>query len=647
MVTRALSLLRPGGVLILRTHGGACIESVVITRSVQIVGDVGPDVFGPYTHAAFPLAHAVLVAPPGQPCISVAPGVRAVSLRGLVINAPDAGGAPCIQARDAAVEVRDSVIRYLGLGSAINVEGGIMLLKNLGVAARTPAPAVISEGADVKFEDLRIATTQIGLLVEPGPGESQLTRVFARALDGGLHDDAHPTTGLMVRGGAPSGHVDVLDAVMLGFSNGARFDHDVKADLRYGHIGWSRVGVLTEGLVGVRGMTIGAAEVGVYVRSGAARVILNRIYGVRYAAIFADPGARVWAAGNWVYPGPDCGFFRDPRYNATGQACRPWTELPEGLRAGPAYAGSFQDGWSEWNYDWGYDSQTDAWRTGPGAGPGPGPGPGFGAGAGPGPGSGPGFGAGAGPGGGPGPGFGAGPGPGPGPGSGPGFGAGPGPGGGPGSGFGAGAGPGPGSGPGFGAGAGPGGGPGPGFGAGPGPAPVLVQAQALVRAQVRGEAPVQASVRAQAPVLVRAQALVRAQVRGEAPVQASVRAQAPVLVRAQASVRAQVRGEAPVQASVRAQAPVRVRVQASVRAQVRGEAPVQASVRAQAPVQAQASVQAPVQAPAPVQALEAQAQGQAQGSAPTAARRARRATIYWSQGSRPTRRRAGVRSRRR
>ena len=52
----------------------------------------------------------------------------------------------------------------------------------------------------------------------------------------------------MVRAGGPQGHVDVLDAVMLGFALGARFDHDVSADLRYGRIGWSTIGVLTEGL---------------------------------------------------------------------------------------------------------------------------------------------------------------------------------------------------------------------------------------------------------------------------------------------------------------------------------------------------------------------------------------------------------------
>jgi hypothetical protein len=366
-IERALSLLRPGGILVLRTHGRACREPIYIFRSVQIVGEGGPQLFAAgYDRAAFPLARAVLLPPPGVPCITVAPGVHAVSIRGLVINAPAAQGTACIQARDADVEVSDTIIRYEGLGSAINVEGGGLRLKNLGIAARTPAPAVISEGADVSFEDVRIATTQMGMLVEPGPGDSHLVRVFARALDGGSPDDAHPTTGLMVRGGDRCGHIDVVDAVMLGFSTGVRFDHDVKADLRYGRISWARVGVLTDGAVGVKSMTIGASEVGVYVRSGFAKIILNRIYGVHYAAIFADPGAKVWAEANWVYPGPDCGFLRDPRYNATGQLCRPWGELPEVLRSDAPYAGRFEDGWSEWNYDWGYDWRGDGWRSGPG-----------------------------------------------------------------------------------------------------------------------------------------------------------------------------------------------------------------------------------------------------------------------------------------
>jgi hypothetical protein len=140
----------------------------------------------------------------------------------------------------------------------------------------------------------------------------------------------------------------------------------VKADLRYGRIGFSVIGVLNEGITGVRGMTIGASEVGVYARAGFTSVVQNRIYGVKFAAIFADPGAKVWAQGNWVYPGPDCGFLGDQAYNATGQACRPWSELPDALGSAPPYAGQFQDGWSEWNYDWGYDWRVDPWRTGPG-----------------------------------------------------------------------------------------------------------------------------------------------------------------------------------------------------------------------------------------------------------------------------------------
>jgi hypothetical protein len=222
MISRALRVLRPGGTLILRTHGGACIESVFISRPVQIVGDAGPAWFGGYTRLPFPRMRAVLVAPPGQPCITVAPGVPAVSLRGLVINAPGSGGSACIQARATDLEVRDSIIRYDGGGPAISVQGGVLRLTNLAIAARTPAPAVVAQGVGVNFQDVRIAATQIGMLLEPGPGESRLARVFARSLAGGVFDEAHPTTGLIVRGGADRSHVDVVDSVLLGFALGAR-----------------------------------------------------------------------------------------------------------------------------------------------------------------------------------------------------------------------------------------------------------------------------------------------------------------------------------------------------------------------------------------------------------------------------------------
>jgi hypothetical protein len=365
-IDRAIHHLRPGGTLILRTHGRACAEPIYITRSVQIVGEAGPDWFEGWGDHAPTGFKAVLNAAPGQPCIDVAPGVRQVSIRGLVINAQGAGNAPCIQAHDAELDIRDTVIRYDGEASAIHVEGGLLRLKNMGIAARTPAPAIVSEGADAGFEDVRIAATQIGLMIEPGPGTTRLLRVYARSLAGHDGDDGHPTTGLIVRGGSGRGDVSVTDTVLLGFSNGARFDHDVEGEMRYGRIGWSKVGVLTDGQFAVKGVTIGASEVGIYARSGETKVLRNRIHGVKYAAIYADNGAKVWAEANYVYPGQDCGFFSDQRYNAVGQECRPWTELPDYLRSDRPYEGAFNDGWSEWRYDWGYDYRADSWRAGPG-----------------------------------------------------------------------------------------------------------------------------------------------------------------------------------------------------------------------------------------------------------------------------------------
>lgn len=370
-IDRAIRHLRVGGTLVLRSHGRrTCNESIYVTRSVEIVGEAGADGFGDWDggrrERAYPAAKAVLNAPPGQPCISIAPGVHAVSIRGLVINAPEGGGAACIQAHDAEVEIRDTVLRYEGAAPAISVSGGTLRMKHVGLSARTPAPAIVSEGADSNLEDIRLAATQLGLMIEPGPSQTRLLRVYARALDGGSADETHPTTGLMVRGGSGRGEVSVTDTVLLGFSTGARFDHDVVGEMRYGRIGWAKVGVLTDGQFAIKGVSIGASEVGVYARSGETKVIRDRIHGVRYAAIFADNGAKVWAEANYVYPGQDCGFFNDRAYNTTGQECRPWTELPDYLRADRPYEGRFEDGWSEWRYDWGYDWRADSWRTGPG-----------------------------------------------------------------------------------------------------------------------------------------------------------------------------------------------------------------------------------------------------------------------------------------
>ena len=137
---RALASLKPGGTLILRANGAACLDSLVITKPVTIQGDGGAPVRGwrlgwneSARRTRTEILEKVENAPvsfrgrPGSPCmvIDVAPSLRGqVVLRDLVIEQKKAGGEACIYAHNSDVRIESSVIVYAGEGSAVYLDGG-------------------------------------------------------------------------------------------------------------------------------------------------------------------------------------------------------------------------------------------------------------------------------------------------------------------------------------------------------------------------------------------------------------------------------------------------------------------------------------------------------------------------------------------
>lgn len=349
-VNRALASLEPGGTLILRTAPNqGCLDGVRIFRPVTIMGDGGqiwsprgsrrhlrPDrdesyaiddeqFAPPAADAAVPPSDdpalevfddedanegrhigtgdrraddfvgldAHLKTRPGQVCIDIAPGAGRVVLRNLVISQREGGEAPCIFAENADLSIENSVIRYIGSGSAIHMEGGkLSISQDSLVDATTFDRAIYAERTLVDLSDFTLTgEPAVGLeLVGPQKG-SDINDVefYSRSQ---AQPFATSSTGIVISAANGLGELDISRSRICGFNIGVWQSGANDTRIRRGLICGSIKGIVAAGgKMTVEGTTIGAQSVGVQI--GAANpVTLNAltIYGVKYADIFVEPG---------------------------------------------------------------------------------------------------------------------------------------------------------------------------------------------------------------------------------------------------------------------------------------------------------------------------------------------------------------------
>ncbi|MEC8456825.1 MAG: hypothetical protein VXZ43_07940, partial [Pseudomonadota bacterium] len=117
-IESAVQRVRPGGTLIIRARGGACVGWLNIDKPMTIIGDSG---FDPRRWDA---ATPTLQAPDGLPCLTAAPGVR-VEVRDLVFASPHAGEAACVIGYGAEIVMSRVGFRHAGDEAAIYVDGGL------------------------------------------------------------------------------------------------------------------------------------------------------------------------------------------------------------------------------------------------------------------------------------------------------------------------------------------------------------------------------------------------------------------------------------------------------------------------------------------------------------------------------------------
>ena len=194
-VEDAVRRVRPGGTLVIRARGGACVGWLNIDKPMTLIGESG---FDPRDWAR--TGNPTLQAPDGLPCITVAQGVR-VEIRDMVFASPRAGDAACVVGYGAEIIMNRVGFRHAGDEAAIYADGGLLHLRDTIIEAETIAPAIVADGAVLDAWEVVVAGAQSGMELIPGAG--QTSRIVSTTLKGTNAPNAFGprSIGMIVRSG--------------------------------------------------------------------------------------------------------------------------------------------------------------------------------------------------------------------------------------------------------------------------------------------------------------------------------------------------------------------------------------------------------------------------------------------------------------
>ncbi|MDP1777476.1 MAG: hypothetical protein Q8K90_02565, partial [Brevundimonas sp.] len=217
-VEDAVRRVRPGGTLVIRARGGACVGWLNIDKPLTIIGEGG---FDPRDWASNPAP--TLMAPDGLPCMTVSQGVR-VEIRDMIFASPRAGDAACIVGYGAEIVMNRVGFRHAGDEAAIYADGGLIDIRNTIIDAQTIAPAIVADGAVLTAHELAVTGAQSGLELVPGAG--QTSRLSAVTLKGTDAPNAFGprSIGIVIRSGREYGRVEIENTAILGYVEGVAIE---------------------------------------------------------------------------------------------------------------------------------------------------------------------------------------------------------------------------------------------------------------------------------------------------------------------------------------------------------------------------------------------------------------------------------------
>lgn len=337
----ALAHLAPGGTLYLHHTGGyrsdapdsgACKANLVIHKPVTIEGDLHPsDVrYAPID------ARPLLSKGTDGVCIEVdlwgerrRPGVATneatdkVVLRNLAIETSGAGQDSCIESHDSSLEIIDSIIRYDGTGTAVDVEGGWVHISNTVVTGGQRA-VLLDEVAGAKL--------------------TNLTRLVS------LQDSPVDSGGLVIKGHY-QGDILVDDSFICGYKTGLMHEGPSSLTLTNSWICRASEGIFGAGSGGsltVRSNTIATRGVGIRLRSEILQDISDNTF-------FGDPGGDIVFDGETPRHPP----ITHNHFLSSNKTCE-WRSVDDSYFGG--HRRPRRHGWQQWEYLPHYHHQ-EGWGT--------------------------------------------------------------------------------------------------------------------------------------------------------------------------------------------------------------------------------------------------------------------------------------------
>ncbi len=309
--------IRDGGVLYLKAHNRSCVASLVINRSITIIGQG-------YAGDQMP----VLVAPDGEPCITIKPSAQRVILKDLYISSPRGEDSDCIVSTNAEVTVQGSEIRYQGNLAALHANGGrVNIIEGTHIIAKTRAYAVTVSKVSLLAEDSEIASTVSGIRADLN-GDSDIHGVTLQQLaDWHGFERGQGGAGLDIKIIDSDAVLNMNDLTIAYFPDGVLLDGGGEGLLSHSLIRGADHGV-TSWLDRTRIVenTILADEIGVEVKSGTTFIGRNEIAGVRTAGLYAAAGkGAIRAVDNKVDPyGHGCEALQWGAIDPGERKCTPW-----------------------------------------------------------------------------------------------------------------------------------------------------------------------------------------------------------------------------------------------------------------------------------------------------------------------------------
>jgi hypothetical protein len=314
--------IRDGGVLYLKAHERSCVVSLVINRSITIIGQgYGPNQI------------PVIVAPDGESCISIKPSAQRVILKDLYISSPRGDDSDCVVSTNSEVTVQGTEIRYQGNQAAIHANGGrLNLIEGSHIIAKTRGFAVTLSKVTLLAEDSEIASTVSGIRADLN-GDSDIHGVTLQQLaDWHGFDRGNGGKGLDLKLIDGDSIVNLSDLTINFFPDGVLLDGNGEGLLSHSLIRGADHGV-TSWLERTRIIenTIIADEIGVEVKQGTTYIGRNEIAGVRTAGLYAAAGkGAIRAVDNKVDPaGRGCEALQWGEIDPAERHCTPWYKNSE------------------------------------------------------------------------------------------------------------------------------------------------------------------------------------------------------------------------------------------------------------------------------------------------------------------------------